>query len=158
MTTKPARATIGTSVQGKNRTRSPASNSSSKTSNPTREHGSLHTLVIGNRPWEESRTAIARAWRSGKPEQAAHYNFESMEAAWELLNARRFAILKIMAGQGPFSIREIARRAGRDVRGVHSDVRLLYHSGIIDKTPDGRMILPYEVIRLDFTLNMGKAA
>lgn len=63
-----------------------------------------------------------------------------------------------MAGQGPFSIREIARRAGRDVRGVNSDVQVLYHSGIIDRTTNGKMILPFEMIRIDFTLDTRKAA
>jgi predicted transcriptional regulator len=58
-----------------------------------------------------------------------------------------------MAGQGPLAIREIARRAGRDVRAVHSDVRALHLSGVSDTTPEGQMILPYEVIRLDFTLD-----
>jgi predicted transcriptional regulator len=75
-----------------------------------------------------------------------------------LFNAKRWAILKIMAGHGPLSIREIARRAGRDVRAVHGDVQLLYHSGVIDKTADGKMILPFEVIRLDFTLDTRRAA
>jgi predicted transcriptional regulator len=63
-----------------------------------------------------------------------------------------------MAGQGPLAIREIARRVERDVRAVHSDVRALHLSGVIDKTPEGRMILPYEVIRLDFTFASQNAA
>ncbi len=63
-----------------------------------------------------------------------------------------------MAGQGPLAVREIARRVERDVRAVHSDVRALHLSGVIDRTPDGKMILPYEVIRLDFTLDTQQAA
>lgn len=99
-----------------------------------------------------------RAWESGKAEQAARFNLENLEAAWELFNRNRWAILKIMAGQGPLSIREIARLAARDVRAVHSDIQLLYHSGVIDKTPAGKMILPFEVIRLNFTLDTRRAA
>jgi predicted transcriptional regulator len=63
-----------------------------------------------------------------------------------------------MAGQVPLAIREVARRVDRDVRAVHSDVRALHLSGVIDKTPEGQMILPYEVIRLDITLDARKAA
>ncbi len=118
----------------------------------------MNTLVIGNQTAEERRAAIVGAWESGKAESAARFNFESVEAAWELLNAKRWAILKIMAGQGPLSIREIARRVGRDVRGVHSDVRLLYLSGVIDKTAEGKMVFPYDVIRLEFTLDTRRAA
>lgn len=118
----------------------------------------MNTLIIGNQSSEERRAAVIRAWKAGKPEPTVRFNFESVEAAWELLRAKRWAILKIMAGQGPLSIREIARRVGRDVRAVHSDVRLLYLSGVIDKTADGKMVLPYGVIRLDFTLDTRKAA
>jgi hypothetical protein len=41
---------------------------------------------------------------------------------------------------------------------VHSDVRALFLSGVIDKTPEGKMVLPYDVIRLDFTLDTQQAA
>ena len=41
---------------------------------------------------------------------------------------------------------------------VHSDVRALHLSGVIDKTPEGKMILPYDVIHLDFTVATQQAA
>jgi hypothetical protein len=44
------------------------------------------------------------------------------------------------------------------VRAVHSDVRALHLSGVIDKTSEGKMILRYEVIRLDLTLDTQAAA
>lgn len=125
---------------------------------PTQDATSMNTLIIGNQPAVQRRAEIARAWKTGKPETAARLDFESLEGAWQLLNARRWAILRAMAGQGPLSIRAIARRVERDVRGVHSDVRALHLSGVIDKTPDGRMILPYDVIRLDLTLDTHMAA
>ena len=106
----------------------------------------------------QRRAEIVHAWKTGRPETAAQLDFESLEGAWKLLNAKRWGVLRAMAGQGPLAIREIARRVGRDVRAVHSDVRALHLSGVIDKTPEGQMILPYEVIRLDFTLDTQKAA
>ncbi|MBW4092814.1 MAG: helix-turn-helix domain-containing protein [Proteobacteria bacterium] len=102
--------------------------------------------------------AIARAWQTSVPEAAARLDFESLDAAWSLLTAKRRAILRAMAGQGPLSIRAIARRVGGDVHAVHTDVRVLHRSGVIDRTEDGRMVLPYEVIRLDFTFTPKSAA
>ena len=67
-------------------------------------------------------------------------------------------VICVMAGAGPLSIREVARRVGRDVRAVHSDVHLLHHAGVLDKTEDGRVILPYKAIKFDFTLDARKAA
>jgi predicted transcriptional regulator len=83
---------------------------------------------------------------------------KALRGAWKLLNEKRWAILRAMAGQGPLAIREIARRVDRDVRAVHSDVRALHLSGVIDKTPEGKMILPYDVIRLGLTLDTRMAA
>jgi predicted transcriptional regulator len=118
----------------------------------------MNTLIIGNQPVAQRRADIVRAWKTGKPEAAARLDFESLEGAWQLLNTKRWGILRARAGQGPLAIREIARRVGRDVRAVRSDVRALHLSGVIDKTPEGQMILPYDVIRLDFTLDTQKAA
>jgi predicted transcriptional regulator len=106
----------------------------------------------------QRRADIVRTWKTGKPKTAARLDFDSLEGAWKLLNTKRWAILRAMAGQGPLAIREIARRVDRDVRAVHSDVRALHLSGVIDKTSEGKMILPYEVIRLDLTLDTQAAA
>jgi len=118
----------------------------------------MKTLIIGNQPESERRAAIARAWKTGKPETAARLDFESLEAAWKLLSPNPWTILRTMTGQGPLAIREIARRVSRDVRAVHSDVTALHLSGVIDKTPEGKMILPYDLIRLDFSFDGQQAA
>ncbi len=49
-----------------------------------------------------------------------------------------------MTGAGPVSIREAARRLGRDVKAVHSDVHLLLDAGILQKTDDGRIVFPFD--------------
>jgi len=118
----------------------------------------MNTLILGNRSAADRRGDIVRAWKTGKPDTAARLDFESIEGAWQLLSPKRWAILRAMAGQGPLAIREIARRVERDVRAVHSDIRALHMSGVIDKTPEGQMILPYDTIRLDFTVNTQEAA
>lgn len=118
----------------------------------------MHTLIIGNQSADRRRADIVRAWKSGKPEAAARLDFDSLETAWKLLNEKRRAILLAMAGQGGLSVREIARRVRRDVHAVHSDVRALHLSGVIDRTPDGKMALPFDVIRLDFTFDTRQAA
>lgn len=117
----------------------------------------MNPLILGNRPAAERRADILHAWKTGKAESAARLDFESVEGAWQLLSPKRWAILRTMAGQGPLAIREMARRVGRDVRAVHSDVRALHLSGVIDKTATGRMVLRYGTIRLDFTLDTQQA-
>jgi predicted transcriptional regulator len=96
----------------------------------------MNTLIIGNQPAPERRADIVRAWKTNKPETAARLDFESLEGAWKLLGAKRWGILRAMAGKGPLAIREIARRVGRDVRAVHSDARAASVRG--DRQDPGR--------------------
>jgi predicted transcriptional regulator len=57
-----------------------------------------------------------------------------------------------MTGAGPMTIRELARRLGRDVKAVHSDVQALLHAGILQKTDTGRIVFPYDALHVDFIL------
>ncbi len=71
---------------------------------------------------------------------------------WKVLTAKRWDILKAMCGQGPLSIREIARRVDRDIKAVHGDVRALILASVLDKTEDGRAVFPYDTVHVDFLL------
>jgi hypothetical protein len=62
-------------------------------------------------------------------------------------------MLKLMAGQGPMAIREIARRGDRDVRAVHSDVHVLMTAGLVERTDNGRVQFPYDAIHVNFVLS-----
>ena len=81
---------------------------------------------------------------------SARISFASPELLRQVLTAKRWEILTAMAGAGPLGIREIARRVERGVKAVHADVHALLKAGIISKTPEGRMSLPYDEVRVDF--------
>lgn len=76
-----------------------------------------------------------------------------MELLWQTLTKKRWEVLKVMTGQDPMTLREIARRVGRDVKAVHRDVHALLDAGVLDRTDDGRIHFPYSVVRVDFTLH-----
>ena len=50
------------------------------------------------------------------------------------------------------TIREAARRLGRDVKAVHGDVHALLNTGILEKTNDGLIEFPFDSVHVDFTL------
>jgi predicted transcriptional regulator len=50
------------------------------------------------------------------------------------------------------SIREAARRAGRDVKAIHGDVTALLNAGVLDRTDDGRIVFPFEAVKVEFLL------
>ncbi len=57
--------------------------------------------------------------------QGAFIIFESPTLLFKVLSGKRWKLLEIMTGTGPMSIREAARRLGRDVKAVHGDVHKL---------------------------------
>jgi len=95
---------------------------------------------------------FARAWKTGKPEKSAHISFATPELLWQVLTAKRWELLKALCGAGPVSIREAARRVGRDVKAVHGDVTALLNAGVLDRAEGGGIIFPFEAVKVEFSL------
>jgi len=95
---------------------------------------------------------FTRALKAGKPRKSARISFASPELLWRVLTQKRWELLKVLCGAGPVSIREAARRVGRDVKAVHGDVTALLTAGIIDRTDDGRVVFPFEAVKVEFLL------
>jgi predicted transcriptional regulator len=70
-------------------------------------------------------------------EQGALLSFDSPALLFRVLTPRRWELLAAMTGAGPMSIREAARRLGRDVKAVHGDAKALLDAGLLRKTEDG---------------------
>ena len=87
--------------------------------------------------------------------QGAFISFATPELLFKLLTAKRWEILHTMAGCGPMSIRETARRVERDVKAVHGDVTALLAAGVLRKTEDGQVEFPFEVVKVDVMLRAG---
>lgn len=83
---------------------------------------------------------------------AARIAFATPELLWRVLTAKRWELLKALCGVGPVSIREAARRVGRDVKAVHGDVTALLLAGLLDRHPDGSVEFPYEAVKVEFLL------
>jgi predicted transcriptional regulator len=71
---------------------------------------------------------------------------------WQVLTAKRWELLKVLSGAGPVSIREAARRVGRDVKAVHRDVTALLNAGVLNRTADGSVEFPFQVVKVEFVL------
>jgi predicted transcriptional regulator len=106
------------------------------------------TLSIANRQDVNQRVLDAF---SGK-RRGAHISFASVDLLWNVLTAKRWELLKAMAGAGAMTLREAARRAGRDVKAVHGDVHALLAAGILRKNADGKIEFPFDAVHVDFVL------
>lgn len=106
------------------------------------------TLEISSR--ENADRHFLRAFE-GQP-QGAFISFESPALLFKVLTQKRWELLSAMTGAGPMTLREAARRVGRDVKAVHGDVHALLTVGILQKTAAGRIVFPFDAVRVNFVL------
>lgn len=107
------------------------------------------TLEVSSRQVSNSR--FVRAFEGEA--QGAVISFESPALLFKVLSGKRWELLKVMTGAGPMTIREAARRLGRDVKAVHGDVHALLDAGLLQKTGKGLIVFPYDAVHVDFILN-----
>lgn len=86
--------------------------------------------------------------------RGAHISFASVDLLWKVLTAKRWELLKAMTGGGAMTLREAARRVGRDVKAVHGDVHALLAAGVLRKNADGKIEFPFDAVRVDFLLKV----
>ncbi|MHC1728911.1 MAG: transcriptional regulator [Syntrophobacteraceae bacterium] len=84
--------------------------------------------------------------------QGTFISFDSPSLLFKVLTGKRWELLKLMTGAGPMTLREAARRSGRDVKAVHGDVHALLNVGILQKTDKGLIDFPFDAVHVDFTL------
>src|ERR1700675_2850174 len=112
----------------------------------------MKTVVLEVRSLKETRGDATREMRTGRAEREARIGFASPELLWQVLTAKRWELLKVLCGAGPVSIREAARRVGRDVKAVHSDITALLNAGVLDRAEGGGIIFPFEAVKVEFLL------
>lgn len=113
----------------------------------------MKTVTLDVRAPGDSMADFVRVWKSGKAEKSARISFATPELLWKVLTAKRWELLKAICGAGPVSIREAARRVERDVKAVHGDVIALLNAGILDRVEDGRVVFPFEAVKVEFLLH-----
>lgn len=106
------------------------------------------TLKLSSR--EEINSRFLRAFEGEA--QGNIISFESPALLFKTLAGKRWELLESMTGAGPLSIRETARRLGRDVKSVHHDIHSLLDAGLLQKTENGRIEFPYDAVHVEFTL------
>src|SRR5947207_14528097 len=113
----------------------------------------MKTVTLDVRPPKMALAEAITAVKSGKPQRSARISFATPELLWRVLTAKRWELLKALCGAGPVSIREAARRVGRDVKAVHGDVTALLRAGVLDRTEEGSILFPFDAVKVEFVLH-----
>ena len=107
------------------------------------------TIEVADRRTLDAR--FVEAMRQGRP-VGALITFPTVQALWSALTVKRWEIVQALCGAGPVTLREVARRVSRDVKGVHTDVHALLAAGVLEKTDGGNIAFPYDAVHVDFMM------
>jgi len=110
----------------------------------------MRTLSLEVSSREESNRRLLAAFE-GKP-QGNIISFETPALLFKVLTQKRWELIAVLTGAGPVTLREVARRVKRDVKSVHGDVHALLSAGILQKTEAGRIVFPFDAVRVNFVI------
>lgn len=92
-----------------------------------------------------------KAWHEGKSDTDT-FEFESPKALFTVLTPKRWELIERLQALGEVSLRALARSLTRDVKRVHGDASVLLEWGLIKRTPQGKLHVPYDKIHTEFDL------
>jgi len=113
----------------------------------------LHVETLDD--FAQSSMEMARRLDRGARKQGqGHISFESMEGLLRVLTPNRWRLLRALRTHGPLSVRGLARALDRDYRGVHADVAVLIDAGLIERTEQGAIFVPWARITAEMALDI----
>jgi predicted transcriptional regulator len=107
--------------------------------------------------WTEMEGSFLKAWNSGEY-QGEQHSFARISQLFAVFTPKRWELIERLQATGPSSLRGLARALGRDVKRVHEDVAVLLDEGIVERTEDEKLIVPFETISIEAKLRAPKAA
>jgi predicted transcriptional regulator len=99
----------------------------------------------------DAKAGFLAAWQSGEY-AGEHFDFESPAALFRVLTPKRWELVECLQKTGPLGVRALARALGRDVKRVHDDATAMIRVGMVEKTTDGKLVVPFAEIRAEFML------
>lgn len=99
----------------------------------------------------ELREQFLGTWNSGQY-SGEFFEFESPAALFRAITPKRWDLIEALQANGPLGVRALSRAVHRDVKRVHEDAQALIAVGLIEKTPEGKLSVPFEEIRADFVI------
>ncbi|MGI8739082.1 MAG: winged helix-turn-helix transcriptional regulator [Gammaproteobacteria bacterium] len=110
----------------------------------------MRTVIVKVDSLSQGLQRFKRAWKTGSP-QGEYVTFDSLETLLKTLTSRRWELIRVLQEGGRMSLRELARRLGRDVKRVHEDIHKLIEVGLVEQGNAG-VYVPYDEIRAEFNL------
>jgi len=88
------------------------------------------------------------AARKGRTAADFRLSFESARSLFADLTPARLDLLGTLRRVGPCSVYALAKAAGRNYSNVHTDVSRLEELGLIERSDDGNVSVPFESVEI----------
>lgn len=81
-----------------------------------------------------------------------HLSFESARALFSELTPARIDLLERLRQCGPCSVYALAKTVGRNYSNVHTDIGRLEAHGLVRRTPEDAVFVPFESLEIHLNL------
>ncbi len=78
--------------------------------------------------------------------------FESAKALFTELTTARIDLLEALHQCGPCSVYALAKAAARNYSNVHTDIGKFEENGLVERTPDDLVFVPFESVEIHLAL------
>ncbi len=79
-------------------------------------------------------------------------SFESARMLFAELTPARLDLLNTLRAMGPASVYALAKSAGRNYSNVHADIARLVDLGLVERTDDDMVLVPFDAVEIHMTL------
>lgn len=97
-----------------------------------------------------ARAQIAESRHGRAPDY--RLSFESARALFSELTPARLDLLNTLHAEGPCSVYALAKTAGRNYSNVHADIARLEELGLVNRTDDDSVMVPYDAVEIRMAL------
>jgi predicted transcriptional regulator len=124
---------------------------------PQEENKLTANIKIQIKGERESAQEFIDAWKKAKkgllPEEPIQrIYFQDLQTLLKILTPRRLELLKKLYDQEPMSVRALAKTLHRDYKNVHQDVQALEQIGLVSRTSQQRLSVPWGRIVAEISL------
>ncbi len=99
-----------------------------------------------------ARQQIKAAEASARYGADYHLSFESARALFSELTPARVDLLEALRRCGPCSVYALAKEVARNYSNVHTDIGKLEEHGMVQRTPDDTVFVPFESVEIHLAL------
>lgn len=107
-------------------------------------------IRIGVGDAESTASGFVEAWKQAEKGEVLEVDqrlyFENLETLLKNLSPGRWILLRRLRKTGPMSVRTLAKQLERDYKNVHTDVNRLELIGLIARTKDNRIEVPWDIV------------